>query len=130
MANEEGDDKSAPDESETVEAGRVPVRVSDPDDLDRVFVIIPGRVPDALANGTFGSYENTIDRVMKFLPKGVRLDNVRVYVVGYPYGLGGNVTPEWIEVVQRYGFSAYGPALAPFFEGLAHDTGRVIVNGH
>lgn len=71
-----------------------------------------------------------IDRFIRLLP---RIANsmrnrttppkITVHLLGAPTGLGGKVSPEWIEEIKTKGLDGYGPKYAEYIEGTLPDDG-------
>lgn len=64
-----------------------------------------------------------IDRVIRLIPQvahairdGLTPPEVNVHFLGAPSGMGGTVTPEWIDVVSREGMDAHGKLYAEFID--------------
>ena len=61
-------------------------------------------------------YIRLIPRVAAALSRGEAPPEVNVYLLGAPTGLGGSVTPEWVESIKKSGFERYGELYAEFVE--------------
>lgn len=86
------------------------------------YYVFTGFAPPPDGNA-FTAYDVAIDRYLRLIPRvagavsrGEKSPEVEMYVLGAPTGLGGSVTPEWVDMIKTHGFEKYGELYAEFIE--------------
>lgn len=123
---------------EDVEGDSVSSKESTRDTRDQVWFVEPAFGAGKIGNA-FSALDMGIDRFIREMPKvayalkhGLKPPKIDIYVVGSPISLGGSVTKQWCDEVNRVGFDTHGRVYAEFVkQAVGENAGdkRVVISG-